>query len=328
MTALGTQQHRGRRRHRHHGTGHRAGGAGRRPPRAALRHGPRARPGRPPTRSAPAPRPARRKGPDRCRRPGRGRGPAARPRWSSRTSPTPRWSSRPSSSDWPPSRSCSPRWRTSSAADCLLATNTSSLSVTAVAGALRHPGRFVGLHFFNPAPLLPLVEVVSGFATDDDGRHHARTTPPRPGARRRCAAPTPPASSSTASPAPSTPRPSRCYEEQGRRPRHHRRGAARVRRLQDGPVRADRPDRAGRERGRHPLRVGGLLPGPEVHARPWRSAAWSSRAGSAARRGAAGSTTPRAPRAARNRAPPAPARPRVRRPARGLTSARRRCCAR
>ncbi|MFF7520861.1 3-hydroxyacyl-CoA dehydrogenase [Streptomyces pseudovenezuelae] len=50
--------------------------------------------------------------------------------------------------------------------DCLLATNTSSLSVTAVAGALRHPGRFVGLHFFNPAPLLPLVEVVSGFATE------------------------------------------------------------------------------------------------------------------------------------------------------------------
>ncbi|MEU1119960.1 3-hydroxyacyl-CoA dehydrogenase [Streptomyces sp. NPDC005879] len=51
------------------------------------------------------------------------------------------------------------------AEDCLLATNTSSLSVTAVAGPLRVPGRFVGLHFFNPAPLLPLVEVVSGFAT-------------------------------------------------------------------------------------------------------------------------------------------------------------------
>ncbi|MEU3143191.1 MULTISPECIES: 3-hydroxyacyl-CoA dehydrogenase [unclassified Streptomyces] len=50
--------------------------------------------------------------------------------------------------------------------DCLLATNTSSLSVTAVGGALRVPGRLVGLHFFNPAPLLPLVEVVSGFATD------------------------------------------------------------------------------------------------------------------------------------------------------------------
>ncbi|MFE6777741.1 3-hydroxyacyl-CoA dehydrogenase [Streptomyces sp. NPDC057702] len=52
-------------------------------------------------------------------------------------------------------------------ADCLLATNTSSLSVTAVAGTLQHPGRLVGLHFFNPAPLLPLVEVVRGFATDE-----------------------------------------------------------------------------------------------------------------------------------------------------------------
>ncbi|MEV7995309.1 3-hydroxyacyl-CoA dehydrogenase [Streptomyces sp. NPDC086077] len=52
------------------------------------------------------------------------------------------------------------------AEDCLLATNTSSLSVTAIGGGLRTPGRFVGLHFFNPAPLLPLVEVVSGFATD------------------------------------------------------------------------------------------------------------------------------------------------------------------
>ncbi|NGO10860.1 3-hydroxyacyl-CoA dehydrogenase [Streptomyces sp. HC44] len=50
--------------------------------------------------------------------------------------------------------------------DCLLATNTSSLSVTAIGGALRSPGRLVGLHFFNPAPLLPLVEVVSGFASD------------------------------------------------------------------------------------------------------------------------------------------------------------------
>ncbi|NUS17971.1 MAG: 3-hydroxyacyl-CoA dehydrogenase [Streptomyces sp.] len=50
--------------------------------------------------------------------------------------------------------------------DCLLATNTSSLPVTAVGGALRLPGRLVGLHFFNPAPLMPLVEVVAGAATD------------------------------------------------------------------------------------------------------------------------------------------------------------------
>ncbi|MGW6455231.1 3-hydroxyacyl-CoA dehydrogenase [Streptomyces sp. NPDC055078] len=60
--------------------------------------------------------------------------------------------------------------------DCLLATNTSSLSVTAVAGALRHPARFVGLHFFNPAPLLPLVEVVSGFATDETAATRAWAT--------------------------------------------------------------------------------------------------------------------------------------------------------
>ncbi|MFP3989158.1 3-hydroxyacyl-CoA dehydrogenase [Streptomyces sp. E11-3] len=60
--------------------------------------------------------------------------------------------------------------------DCLLATNTSSLSVTAIGGALRVPGRFVGLHFFNPAPLLPLVEVISGFATDESAATRAQAT--------------------------------------------------------------------------------------------------------------------------------------------------------
>lgn len=53
------------------------------------------------------------------------------------------------------------------AADAVLATNTSSLSVTAIAGGLKHPERMVGLHFFNPAPLLPLVEVVPGLASDE-----------------------------------------------------------------------------------------------------------------------------------------------------------------
>ncbi|MFF1693481.1 3-hydroxyacyl-CoA dehydrogenase [Streptomyces sp. NPDC058257] len=60
--------------------------------------------------------------------------------------------------------------------DCLLATNTSSLSVTAIAGTLGKPGRFVGLHFFNPAPLLPLVEVVSGSATDETAATRAYET--------------------------------------------------------------------------------------------------------------------------------------------------------
>lgn len=50
--------------------------------------------------------------------------------------------------------------------DCILATNTSSISVTAIAARLRHPERLVGMHFFNPVPLMALVEVVSGIATD------------------------------------------------------------------------------------------------------------------------------------------------------------------
>ena len=51
---------------------------------------------------------------------------------------------------------------------CVLATNTSSLSPTAIAAGLGHPERLVGLHFFNPAPLMRLVEVVSGLATDPE----------------------------------------------------------------------------------------------------------------------------------------------------------------
>jgi 3-hydroxybutyryl-CoA dehydrogenase len=50
--------------------------------------------------------------------------------------------------------------------DCLFGTNTSSISVTAIGAALKHPGRLAGLHFFNPAPLMALVEIVSGLATD------------------------------------------------------------------------------------------------------------------------------------------------------------------
>ena len=49
----------------------------------------------------------------------------------------------------------------------ILATNTSSLSVTAIAAATGRPGRVVGLHFFNPAPVMQLVEVVGTVLTDD-----------------------------------------------------------------------------------------------------------------------------------------------------------------
>jgi 3-hydroxybutyryl-CoA dehydrogenase len=53
-------------------------------------------------------------------------------------------------------------------AETLLATNTSSLSVDAIAQGLPHPGRVLGLHFFNPPPVMRLVEVVHGEATSDE----------------------------------------------------------------------------------------------------------------------------------------------------------------
>jgi 3-hydroxybutyryl-CoA dehydrogenase len=49
--------------------------------------------------------------------------------------------------------------------DCILATNTSSLSVTAIAAAVQKPERVVGIHFFNPAPLMPLVEIIPAVQT-------------------------------------------------------------------------------------------------------------------------------------------------------------------
>ncbi len=51
------------------------------------------------------------------------------------------------------------------APDALLATNTSSISVTAIARDLKNPGKLAGMHFFNPAPVMKLVEIVSGLAT-------------------------------------------------------------------------------------------------------------------------------------------------------------------
>ena len=52
------------------------------------------------------------------------------------------------------------------APEAVLATNTSSISVTAIANGLAHPQRLVGMHFFNPVPLMKLVEVVHGLQTD------------------------------------------------------------------------------------------------------------------------------------------------------------------
>jgi 3-hydroxybutyryl-CoA dehydrogenase len=52
--------------------------------------------------------------------------------------------------------------------DGILATNTSSISITQLAAATNHPDRFIGMHFFNPVPLMKLVEVVKGLQTSDD----------------------------------------------------------------------------------------------------------------------------------------------------------------
>jgi 3-hydroxybutyryl-CoA dehydrogenase len=52
--------------------------------------------------------------------------------------------------------------------DCVLATNTSALSVTEIAAATSSPERVVGMHFFNPAPLMPLVEIVRAELTSDE----------------------------------------------------------------------------------------------------------------------------------------------------------------
>lgn len=50
--------------------------------------------------------------------------------------------------------------------DCIIASNTSSISITSLSAELKNPARFIGIHFFNPAPLMPLVEVIPGLLTD------------------------------------------------------------------------------------------------------------------------------------------------------------------
>jgi 3-hydroxybutyryl-CoA dehydrogenase len=72
--------------------------------------------------------------------------------------------------------------------EAVLATNTSALSVTAIASATERPERVVGLHFFNPAPILPLVEVVRTEAASEDAVETAYAFAERIGKRPiRCA---------------------------------------------------------------------------------------------------------------------------------------------
>ena len=55
-----------------------------------------------------------------------------------------------------------------SPAGAILASNTSSISITQIAGATGRPGQVIGMHFFNPVPVMKLVEVVRGLATSDE----------------------------------------------------------------------------------------------------------------------------------------------------------------
>ncbi|MEN4748158.1 3-hydroxybutyryl-CoA dehydrogenase [Pseudomonas sp. Ps21-P2] len=51
--------------------------------------------------------------------------------------------------------------------ECVIASNTSSLSITQLAASVEHPERFIGLHFFNPVPMMNLIEVIRGLQTAD-----------------------------------------------------------------------------------------------------------------------------------------------------------------
>ncbi len=55
-----------------------------------------------------------------------------------------------------------------SRADCILATNTSSISITKLASAVKNPSRVIGMHFMNPVPVMQLIEVIRGFQTSDE----------------------------------------------------------------------------------------------------------------------------------------------------------------
>jgi 3-hydroxybutyryl-CoA dehydrogenase len=58
---------------------------------------------------------------------------------------------------------------------CVLASNTSSLSIASIGACLQNPSRFLGIHFFNPATLMPLVEVIPGVATSAEITHSIET---------------------------------------------------------------------------------------------------------------------------------------------------------
>lgn len=59
--------------------------------------------------------------------------------------------------------------------DCILASNTSSLSIASIASSCSKPERVIGIHFFNPAPLMPLVEIIPAVQTSEETKNSSRT---------------------------------------------------------------------------------------------------------------------------------------------------------
>lgn len=59
--------------------------------------------------------------------------------------------------------------------DCILASNTSSLSIASIGSVLKNPDRIIGIHFFNPAPLMPLVEIIPAVQTTEEIKNEAKS---------------------------------------------------------------------------------------------------------------------------------------------------------
>ncbi len=81
--------------------------------------------------------------------------------------------------------------------DGILASNTSSISITRLAAATKRPERFIGMHFMNPVPVMALVEVIRGIATSDETTARPSSRSRRRWGRRRSPAGTSRASSRT-----------------------------------------------------------------------------------------------------------------------------------
>ena len=83
--------------------------------------------------------------------------------------------------------------------DAIVASNTSSISITRLASVTSNPERFIGIHFMNPVPRMQLVELIRGIATKDETFEAAKALRRRGSARRRRCPRIFPPSSSTAS---------------------------------------------------------------------------------------------------------------------------------